>query len=71
MELPSLKTDSLIPFAEKKKEGLLAAVLTNYPGVLLLDESAAELDPKTQLWSIELLQELGGRAETSTVLRLK
>jgi cobalt/nickel transport system ATP-binding protein len=41
----------------EKKKVSIAIVLVN-PGVLLLDELTAGLDPRTQLWFIELLQDL-------------
>ena len=40
------------------------SVLTTNPDVLLLDEPTAGLDPRTQLWLIELLQELGKAGKT-------
>jgi len=49
--------------AEKKKV-CIATVLVNNPDVLLLDEPSAGLDPRTQLWLIELLQELGQAGKT-------
>ncbi len=42
----------------EKKKVCIATVLVNNPDVLLLDEPTAGLDPRTQLWLIELLQEL-------------
>jgi cobalt/nickel transport system ATP-binding protein len=43
----------------EKKKVCIATVLVNNPDVLLLDEPTAGLDPRTQLWLIELLQDLG------------
>lgn len=48
----------------EKKKVCIAAVLANNPDVLLLDEPTAGLDPRTQLWLIELLQELGKVGKT-------
>jgi cobalt/nickel transport system ATP-binding protein len=48
----------------EKKKVCIASVLVNNPDVLLLDEPSAGLDPRTQLWLIELLQELGGAGKT-------
>lgn len=48
----------------EKKKICIASVLVNNPDVLLLDEPTAGLDPRTQLWLIELLQELGKAGKT-------
>lgn len=48
----------------EKKKVCIATVLATNPDVLLLDEPTAGLDPRTQLWLIELLQELGKRGKT-------
>ncbi len=48
----------------EKKKVCIATVLANNPDVLLLDEPTAGLDPRTQLWLIELLQELGKAGKT-------
>lgn len=48
----------------EKKKVCIASVLVNNPDVLLLDEPSAGLDPRTQLWLIELLQELGDAGKT-------
>lgn len=48
----------------EKKKVCIASVLVNNPDVLLLDEPSAGLDPRTQLWLIELLQELGRAGKT-------
>ena len=48
----------------EKKKVCIATVLVNNPDVLLLDEPTAGLDPRTQLWLIELLQELGQAGKT-------
>ncbi len=48
----------------EKKKVCIASVLVNNPDVLLLDEPTAGLDPRTQLWLIELLQELGKAGKT-------
>jgi cobalt/nickel transport system ATP-binding protein len=48
----------------EKKKVSIATVLATNPDILLLDEPTAGLDPRTQLWLIELLQELGGAGKT-------
>ena len=48
----------------EKKKVCIATVLANNPDVLLLDEPTAGLDPRTQLWLIELLQDLGKAGKT-------
>ena len=48
----------------EKKKVCIASVLVTNPDVLLLDEPTAGLDPRTQLWLIELLQELGKAGKT-------
>ena len=48
----------------EKKKVCIASVLVNNPDVLLLDEPSAGLDPRTQLWLVELLQELGESGKT-------
>jgi len=48
----------------EKKKVCIASVLSTNPDVLLLDEPTAGLDPRTQLWLIELLQELGKAGKT-------
>ena len=48
----------------EKKKVCIATVLVNNPDVLLLDEPSAGLDPRTQLWLVELLQELGHTGKT-------
>lgn len=48
----------------EKKKICIASVLATNPDVLLLDEPTAGLDPRTQLWLIELLQELAGAGKT-------
>jgi len=48
----------------EKKKVCIASVLVNNPDVLLLDEPSAGLDPRTQLWLVELLQELGRAGKT-------
>jgi cobalt/nickel transport system ATP-binding protein len=48
----------------EKKKVCIATVLATNPDVLLMDEPTAGLDPRTQLWLIELLQELGKRGKT-------
>jgi len=48
----------------EKKKVCIASVLATNPDVLLLDEPTAGLDPRTQLWLIELLQELARAGKT-------
>ncbi len=48
----------------EKKKVCIASVLATNPDVLLLDEPTAGLDPRTELWLIELLQELGKAGKT-------
>ncbi len=48
----------------EKKKVCLASVLPLNPDVLLLDEPTAGLDPRSQLWLIELLQELAKAGKT-------
>ncbi len=48
----------------EKKKVCIASVLATNPDILLLDEPTAGLDPRTQLWLIELLQELGRAGKT-------
>jgi len=48
----------------EKKKVCIATVLVNNPDVLLMDEPSAGLDPRTQLWLVELLQELGRAGKT-------
>jgi cobalt/nickel transport system ATP-binding protein len=61
MDISKLR-DSATPRRRKKKV-CIASVLVTSPDALLLDEPTAGLDPRTQLWLIELLQELGRRKE--------
>jgi cobalt/nickel transport system ATP-binding protein len=48
----------------EKKKVCIATILATNPDVLLLDEPTAGLDPRTQLWLTELLQELGRAGKT-------
>ncbi len=48
----------------EKKKVCIATVLATNPDILLLDEPTAGLDPRTQLWLTELLQELGRMGKT-------
>jgi cobalt/nickel transport system ATP-binding protein len=48
----------------EKKKVCIASVLATNPDVLLLDEPTAGLDPRTQLWLIEFLHELGHAGKT-------
>ncbi|MDD1752186.1 MAG: energy-coupling factor ABC transporter ATP-binding protein [Methanotrichaceae archaeon] len=48
----------------EKKKVCIASVLATNPDILLLDEPTAGLDPRTQLWLIELLQDLSKASKT-------
>jgi cobalt/nickel transport system ATP-binding protein len=48
----------------EKKKVSIASVLSVNPDVLILDEPTAGLDPRSQLWLIELLQELARAGKT-------
>jgi cobalt/nickel transport system ATP-binding protein len=48
----------------EKKKVAIAAALALDPAVLLLDEPFASLDPRSQVWLVELLQALRGRGKT-------
>lgn len=48
----------------EKKKVCIASVLGVNPDVLLLDEPTAGLDPRSQLWLIELLQDLARAGKT-------
>jgi cobalt/nickel transport system ATP-binding protein len=48
----------------EKKKVCIASVLATNPDILLLDEPTAGLDPRTQLWLIELLQDLSKAGKT-------
>ncbi|AKB52916.1 ATPase component NikO of energizing module of nickel ECF transporter [Methanosarcina barkeri str. Wiesmoor] len=65
MELTKLKDRAphTLSGGEKKKV-CIATILATNPDILLLDEPTAGLDPRTQLWLTELLQELGNRGKT-------
>ncbi|TRZ69166.1 MAG: ATP-binding cassette domain-containing protein [Methanothrix sp.] len=51
----------------EKKKICIASVLANNPDVLLLDEPTAGLDPRTQLWLLEFIQELGRAGKTIVI----
>lgn len=48
----------------EKKKVCIASVLSVNPDVLLLDEPTGGLDPRSQLWLIEMLQELAKAGKT-------
>jgi cobalt/nickel transport system ATP-binding protein len=48
----------------QKKKVAIASVLVMNPQILLFDEPTAALDPRTQQWLIELIQELGRTGKT-------
>ena len=48
----------------EKKKVCIASILSINPDVLLLDEPTAGLDPRSQLWLIELLQDLAEAGKT-------
>jgi cobalt/nickel transport system ATP-binding protein len=48
----------------EKKKVAIASVLSMNPEVLLLDEPGNGLDPRTQAWLIEFLQQLRGAGKT-------
>ncbi|MEW5979262.1 MAG: ABC transporter ATP-binding protein [Acidobacteriota bacterium] len=48
----------------EKKKVAIASVLTMNPEVLLLDEPAGSLDPRTQAWLVEFLQQLRASGKT-------
>lgn len=48
----------------QKKKVAIASSLATDPDVLLLDEPTNGLDPRTQVWLIELLHELHGKGKT-------
>ncbi len=48
----------------QKKRVAIASVLVTNPEVLLLDEPTAALDPRTQEWLVDLLDQLRGAGKT-------
>lgn len=48
----------------QKKKVAIAGVLAMNPEVLLFDEPTAALDPRTQVWLMELMEELGAAGRT-------
>lgn len=51
----------------EKRKVCIASVLATNPDVLLLDEPTAGLDPRTQLWLAEFIQELGDAGKTIVI----
>jgi cobalt/nickel transport system ATP-binding protein len=50
--------------AGQKKKVAIASVLAMNPEVLLFDEPTAALDPRTQMWLIELIEQLADAGKT-------
>jgi cobalt/nickel transport system ATP-binding protein len=50
--------------AGQKKKVAIASVLAMNPEVLLFDEPTAALDPRTQMWLIELIEQLAAAGKT-------
>ena len=48
----------------ERKKVCIASILSINPDVLLLDEPTGGLDPRSQLWLIELLQDLAKAGKT-------
>jgi cobalt/nickel transport system ATP-binding protein len=48
----------------QKKKVAIATVLVMSPEVLLFDEPTAALDPRTQYWLLELIEQLGAAGKT-------
>ncbi|MFC4589901.1 energy-coupling factor ABC transporter ATP-binding protein [Sphaerisporangium corydalis] len=48
----------------QKKKVAIATVLVTNPDVLLFDEPTAALDPRTQQWLLELIEQLGAAGKT-------
>jgi cobalt/nickel transport system ATP-binding protein len=48
----------------QKKKVAIASVLVMNPEVLLFDEPTAALDPRTQMWLIELIEQLSAAGKT-------
>ena len=48
----------------ERKKVCIGSILSNNPDVLLLDEPTGGLDPRTQLWLTELLQDLAKAGKT-------
>ena len=65
MEISSLRDRAphTLSGGEKKKV-CIASILSINPDVLLLDEPTGGLDPRSQLWLIELLQDLAKAGKT-------
>ncbi len=51
----------------EKKRVAIASVLTMHPDVLLLDEPTNALDPRSQVWLVELLADMKGAGATVVV----
>jgi cobalt/nickel transport system ATP-binding protein len=63
LEKVSHRTPHQLSGGEKKKVAL-ASVLALNPDVLLLDEPTSGLDPRTQVWLVEVLDELHSLGKT-------
>src|SRR5262249_744978 len=50
--------------AGQKKKVAIASVLVRSPEVLLFDEPTAALDPRTQFWLVDLIEQLGAAGKT-------
>jgi len=48
----------------EKKKVCIASILSTNPDVLLLDEPTGGLDPRSQIWLIELIQDLAKSGKT-------